>query len=457
MGDVVGALPIYLPEHKIEASVVIPKYRNRWYGEQAFTTVKKGKITLGDEVVPYAVQKLKEGTLGYPFYCIDIPGKFDRENIYLGADGHGYKDEIERNLSFQLAILDWLNTGRQKFDGLHCHDHMTGLITFFIKHCPEYEKLATTPTFFTIHNGQYRGIMSWAVDRLFPAYDSRRLGLLDWDASINSLAASIKCAWAVNTVSPTYMRELERGPDTMTTLYKSERPKCKGILNGIDVQLWDPASDQYLEHHLKADNWVDFKKKNKQALLKKMGLKSRRPLFGFIGRMAHQKGADILADAVQQLIADGQKISVAILGSGDKAIEDSLLALAAKHKDSIAVTVAYDEGLSRSIYAASDFLLMPSRFEPCGLNQMYAMRYGTVPVVTKVGGLVDTVPDISQGGNGIVSEHISSEGLATAMSRAVTLYGDKLKMTALRDKITAVDHSWSKSAADYKAMYSKYL
>lgn len=454
MGDVVGALPIYLPKQGIEASVIIPKYKRKWFDENNFSIIYSGEIKLGKNKVKFTIEKLEDAALNFPFYCVNIPGLFDREDIYLGADGHGYSDEAERNISFQVSILEWLSQSNYQFDILHCHDHMTGLIPFFIKASNRYKKLSNTATIFTIHNGQYRGIFDWSVGSLLPEFDKNMRGLLDWDGHINSLATAIKCAWQVNTVSPSYMIELMHDFDNLTTLVQSESNKCTGVINGIDNELWNPASDIYLDHHLTNGNWKDFKAKNKSRLLKLNDIKSRRPLFGFIGRLAHQKGADILAEAIEHCLEQKMVFSTVILGSGDKQIEQSLLDLAKKYPRDISVTIAYDEKLARAIYAGSDFLLMPSRFEPCGLNQMYAMRYSTIPVVTKVGGLKDTVPDIKNSGNGIVAESIDTDGFTEAISRSIALYKNKKHFDHLTNKIHSLDWSWNQSAIKYAELYN---
>jgi len=281
--------------------------------------------------------------------------------------------------------------------------------------------------------------------------------MLDWDGKINSLAASIKCAWQVNTVSSSYMEELSKNFDTLTPLIQQEKGKTSGILNGIDPELWNPATDKYLDQHLEKNNWTAFKSHHKNALLKRYDLKSRRPLVGFIGRMAHQKGADVLAEAIEQSLKNNQAVSFVILGSGDKAIEENITRLAKKYPQSVAAIIAYDEELSRHIYAACDFLIMPSRFEPCGLNQLYSMRYGTVPVVSAVGGLIDTVPDISVGGNGIAFPQAETQYVTQAIERCVVLHKNKNKFTILRNKIVALDYSWNQSAKVYADLYLKCI
>jgi starch synthase len=253
------------------------------------------------------------------------------------------------------------------------------------------------------------------------------------------------------------MGELIENFDTLTALIRQESGKCQGIINGIDNDLWNPETDTYLEDHLAEDNWKAFKSSNKSSLLKKYNLKARRPLFGFIGRLAQQKGADILLQAVEYCLSQELSFATIILGSGDKYIEKSLIELAERYPRDIEVIIAYDEKLAREIYAGCDFLMMPSRFEPCGLNQMYAMRYGTIPIVSRAGGLKDTVPDIADGGNGIVAPSINTEGFIEGIARAVALFKDKKQFNNQIDKITKIDYSWNSSAEKYAALYQRLL
>lgn len=457
MGDVVGSLPIYLNKADVKASVVIPKYSNKWFAAESFSPIAKGKFNLGKEVIKYQVEKLISRNLGFPFYCIDIPGKFDRPQVYLGDDGEAFPDEPERYLSFQIAVLEWLIKGKQEFDALHCHDHMTGLITFMVKYVKRYKDLKSTPTFLTIHNGQYRGEWDWSKGDLIPKYDKKYRGMLDWDDKINGLATAIKCAWKVNTVSPSYMKELVADLGSLTPLIQEERSKSSGILNGIDDKVWDPRSDKLLDIHLQKEDWDEFKSENKKALCKKVKLDDKKVLVSFIGRFAYEKGADLLAPAIDQYLRREQDINFMILGSGSNDIEKEVKLLAQKYPKNVACTIAYNEKLAREIYAGSDFLVMPSRFEPCGLNQMFSMRYGTIPVVRSTGGLIDTVPDIVKNGNGIAFEDASVIDILLALTRVSKLYIDKKKFTTLRDKICKLDFSWGKSAEEYIQLYNTFI
>ncbi len=458
MGDVVGALPKYLPAHNVEASVIIPMYRTKWIVNADLRRIYIGDMKLGNEDIDFTIYEYKNRDIKYPFYFVDIPGKFDRADIYLDTDGHGYKDEPERNVCFQRAVCQWVTYSNHHFDILHCHDHMTGLIPFMIQRCFEFESISTLPCFFTIHNGQYRGLFEWdRVGPLLPEYNTEHSGLLDWDNKINSLATAIKCAWAVNTVSPTYMEEIVRDSDTLTPLYNSVREKLHGIINGVDNDQWNPAYDNFLNTNLVKEDWVSFKRDNKEELCEKYGLKKELPLIGFIGRFAHQKGADLLKYAIEQCLNSGIQFSTMILGTGDKEIESDLIQLRDTYTENVAIEVDYNEKLARLIYAATDFLIMPSRFEPCGLNQLFAMRYGSVPVVTAVGGLCDTVPDVRSNGNGILIPYARVDDIVTGISRSVDLYKDTKRYIKLRDKVTAMDFSWNNSAKQYSELYQKFL
>jgi len=456
MGDVVGALPLYLPEHGVEASVVLPRYKNPWLEGNDFEPVYASRFIMGDEEIGFTVLRLADEVLGFPFYALDIPGKFDRPHIYLTEEGSAYDDEIERNLSFQIAVLEWLMNDPGMFDLLHCHDHMTGLISFMMLHCPRYSMLSDMPSFFTIHNGQYRGVFGWSKSVLIPSFPEEKSGLLDWDGAINSLATAIKCSWRISTVSPSYMEELRHDFDSLTSLVRFEKYKSVGILNGIDNRVWDPRSDAMIDQNLKRSKVV-FKNANKKKLAKDYSFKASSILVSFIGRFAYEKGADLIADAVQNYTEKGTDMHFFILGSGAKEVEAAIQSLALKHPENVTAVIAYDEQLAHQIYAASDFILMPSRFEPCGLNQMYAMRYGTVPVVRHTGGLIDTVPDIGDGGYGISFLRASVEDIVYSLGRAEELYRDTLEMKSLVNRIMEIDHSWSRSAERYAEEYNKTI
>jgi starch synthase len=249
------------------------------------------------------------------------------------------------------------------------------------------------------------------------------------------------------------MDELKVDFGNLTPLINQESDKCVGILNGIDPQIWDPKTDPMLKHKL-SDSINSYKKINKYALCKKHVIYKSKMLVSFIGRLAYEKGADLLATTIDMALEETKDIAFVILGSGDPETAAALEALDHKHKKYVKAIIAYDEKLAHEIYAASDFLVMPSRFEPCGLNQLYAMRYVTVPIARYTGGLKDTVPDISVGGNGISFDVAEEYDFLNALERALKLYKNKKDFYKLQYKIASLDFSWQQSAQNYIHQYS---
>lgn len=456
LGDVVGALPIYQKNVGYRGSVIIPKYDLPWFSKQSFRSKYKGQLNIGGASYDFEVLKLKGEVLPYTFYCIDIVGLFDRSSIYLNENGGGFKDEPTRNIGFQRAVLQWLLVKKHSFDLLHCHDHQTGLIPFMLKYVPAFDKLASTPTIFTIHNAQYKGLFQWTDQHLLPAYDPIHNGWLDWDNCIHSLACAVKVADGITTVSPSYMEEITNHSGSLEYLFKSESHKCVGVLNGIDSKAWDPKTDNFLEHK-RTRQWSTFKSKNKKALCTAYDLNPKFPLIGFIGRFAIEKGVDLIPDAVSAICQSHEEVNFIILGSGDKSMEEDILQLQSNLPDRVKALIMYNEGLAHNIYAGCDFLMMPSRFEPCGLNQMYAMRYGTIPIVRSTGGLKDTVPDISENGNGIAFHRSDAEDLRQAIDRAILLYSQEPTFKNLLKNVIQLDYSWEASIKLYANLYNKVI
>lgn len=455
LGDVVGALPKYLTKLGTTTGVIIPKYRLRWIEEQQFTPIYKGAVRLHHDYIPFTIEKENGDSLGFPFFVANIPGKFDRPGIYAAPSGQVYGDEIERYLCFQQAVLQWIVKSPGKPKVLHCHDHHTGLIPFMVKHCPEYESLANIPTVFTIHNGAYHGAFSWQNMYLLPMFHGYARGLLDWSNTINPLAAGIKSSWRVTTVSPSYLAELKNRSNGMESLIFHEQHKSLGILNGIDNQVWDPKKDTFIAQNLKRQITL-YKDKNKAALTQRFQIDPKLPLVTFIGRLVREKGADLLPDLIGKVLYSGMQVNFVILGTGDPRIQESLRQMSYQLKGRFDAALEYNEGLAHQLYAGSDFLLMPSRVEPCGLNQMYAMRYGTIPIVRAIGGLSDTVPDIGEpdgSGCGIRFNHFNLDDAYMAIYRGVELYNNKKLFDPLRKKIMQIDFSWENSATQYLEIY----
>lgn len=459
LGDVVGALPKYLNKAGMQTAVVIPKYHTKWLMKQEYREVHRDSIRLHDTRVDFAVQAVENVDLGYDLYVVDIPGKFDRSGVYLDENGRAYSDELERYICFQQAVLTWVRNFEVKPRILHCHDHHTGLIPFMVKHSPDFNMLANVPTVFTIHNGAYHGAFSWNNAHLLPYFDAEAKGLLEWGGIINPLAAGIKSSWAFTTVSPGYLNELRGDSNGLEDLINSEIGKSQGILNGIDNNVWDPKTDKYLQFHQKR-SMEKFKEENRKEVLKHFRLSPELPIVTFIGRLAREKGADLLPNLIKTAIHSGIQANFMVLGTGDPGIHQVFHHMKHEYRGRFDAALEYNEGLARLLYAGSDFLLMPSRVEPCGLNQMYACRYGTIPIVRSIGGLRDSIPDIGEAhgqGRGIRFDQFSIEDAMLAVYRATEVYKDKATLKAIRKRITAVDFSWENSAGTYMQIYNRLM
>lgn len=456
LGDVAGALPKYLTKANITTGVILPKYATKWINQQEWTTIYEDSIDFYQVAMPFSIQKLKkEGE--FPLFVVDIPGKYDRPGVYLDEAGLGYRDEVERAISFQRAVLQWLAQLASKPKILHCHDHHTGLVPFMIKYCPEFVSLAKIPSIFTIHNAAYHGAFSWSKIGLLPLFDGRAKGLLDWEQMINPLTTAIKCAWRITTVSPSYMKELQMNTKGIEHLLQEEKDKSLGILNGIDAQVWNPATDPLIAHPFKQEV-EEYKAANKRKLLETFRVKEQFPLITFIGRLAREKGADFLAPVIDHFLSQSGAASFIILGTGEPILHQILSDLKRKYTGIVDVALEYNEQLAHQLYAGSDFLWMPSRVEPCGLNQMYAMRYGTIPIVRAIGGLKDTVRDIDyhSPGSGVQFLNLNIPEATIAIRRAANLYNlNFAKFKQLQADIMQLDFSWEKSTMDYIALYKE--
>ena len=458
LADVVGSLPKYLSQDGILSGAIIPKYDLKWIRGREWITVYGGEVWVNWRRHRFTVQQESGNSLGYPLFVVDIPGLYDRPGIYNDPSGRPYGDEVERYITFQQAVLDWLLsfpwTDRPRV--LHCHDHHTGLIPWMLKFCPAYQELAPIPTVFTIHNAQYQGAFSWQNSNLLPPYRSQGAPLVDWNNAINPMASAVRCAWAVTTVSQSYLYELHDSSMGLERLFRDEWQKEYGIVNGIDADVWDPATDPMIHYRMDGDI-AAFKAENKRQLCEWFQLPEGQPLISFIGRIVGEKGVDLLPDAIRNFLNMGGQASFLVLGSGESHTENQFRNMVYHYAGRFNAVIDYNEALSHQIYAGSDFLIMPSRVEPCGLNQMYAMRYGTVPIVRSVGGLKDTVPDIGEPGGvgrGIRFDQATIGDIGYAIHRASSMYHRNPDiMSALRERIMSVDSSWENSIAKYLQVY----
>lgn len=449
LGDVVGALPKYLQQAGHIARVVMPMYRTKFLSANEWEVVHKGHSNLGDYFFDYTIIKEKTDQLGFGLYLVDINGLLDREKIY------GYDDDPQRFTAFQICVVDWLAAWQHQPDVVHVHDYHAGLIPFLMQYCYRYKQLASVPTVITIHNAQYQGQMGWDKSTYLPPYDSWKSGMLEWNNAINPLACGIKCATKVTTVSKSYLEELRYMSNGLEALFEYEKGKCAGILNGIDAAVWNPAADKYIENDFSIETAEEGKAKNKAMLCEAFGLDVSKPLFVFIGRLVGEKAADLLPAVIgDSFFYIGRRMNFLILGSGEPAVEAQLNAMNALSEGDYSCYIGYNEALSHLMYAGADFLLMPSRVEPCGLNQMYAMRYGTVPLVRNTGGLRDTVRDFEeQDGYGVVFNNASVGDICNAVWRACNMYSNKTQLNKAREYMMKLDNSWENSVQHYIDLY----
>lgn len=448
LGDVVGALPRYQNELGYKASVIVPLYNNQFKLEGAYNPIFKGTVALDKLKYPFTIHKEITGNQGFNLFLVAIPGLFDRSEVY------GYKDDSERFLAFQIAVLDWLLSVEKLPEVIHCHDHHAGLISFLMTQAFKYEKLKNIPTLLTIHNALYQGQFGFDKIAYLPEFNLDEIGLLEWNNCINSLATGIKCAWKVTTVSPSYLEETQNFSDGLESLLQSVKAKSSGILNGIDTQYWNPKTDTLIPHHYNHVSVLQGKLKNKKALCEEYNFDANLPLFAFIGRLKSEKGSDLLADVITNSLKNHPNgFNFLALGTGDQETEEELKNLTSTFPENFNVHIGYNEIMSHKVYAGADFLVMPSRTEPCGLNQMYALRYGTIPIVTKTGGLKDTIVDIEEGGLGISHNYSTTYDVCHSINRALSFYQDKNRVKEIRVSGMLTNNSWEIQTQNYIDTY----
>ena len=468
MADVVGALPGALSEHGIRSSVVMPCYGGPGgrlaarAGEIA--TVHTGVVFHDDEWFPFEV--FRSGAIeGVDLYLIHEPEHFGDNGVYFrDSDGTWFERGDVRFLIFQLMVLDWLrseNTPITPKTVLHLHDHHTGLIPVLLRYDDANAEIASTPTVFTVHSADHHGEFDWETwDKVFVLLPDWRA--LDHRGRVNSLKAGVGHADAITTVSPSYAEELLAGPEPSHGLdyaFELAKDRLTGILNGVDYRVWHPSADPLIPATYSAGD-LSGKAETKRDLCAEFGLDSERPLLVFIGRLTPEKGGAILAPGLDQILRQSDA-SVALLGTGYAEFEDAVRDLERQLDadglgDRLGVRLAFDNGLAHRLYAAGDALLMPSLSEPCGLNQMYAMAYGTPPVVHAVGGLRDTVSEWDgTAGTGFRFEAFTAEAFAAAALRALAVYARPAEWGQLVQSAMSSDFSWGQSAHQFAELYEQ--
>ena len=451
LADVVGALPSVLAEFGDQAAVVIPRYgsidlrttRRVW--ERLF-------VHFGADIYETTIY---QAPAAFPVYLVDCKSLFDRKGLY-GENGLDYPDNHIRFAVFARAAL---GVARNLFrtDIFHCHDWQSGLVPAYLR-----STYATDPTFlgcrtlFTIHNLGYQGLFpktAMADVDLDP--DLMRPDGMEFYGQMSYIKGGIAFADQLSTVSPTYAHEIQTSEYGfgLDGALRARAADLTGILNGVDYQEWSPEADPNLPAHYGPDDLAG-KQVCKRELLAEFGLPAEamnRPLLGIVSRFTRQKGTDLIAEIGVGMV--GLDTYLVALGTGEKEYEDFFRRMQQEFPGRVAVRVGFDNGLAHRIEAGSDIFLMPSRYEPCGLNQIYSLRYGTVPVVRATGGLDDTIEE----GTGFKFVEYSGDALLSSIRAAVTAYDDPAGWRAIMRRGMERDFSWRTSAAAYSALYRRML
>ena len=455
LGDVAGSLPQALRKRLIGCRVVMPMY----------DTIKqelKDKMTFITNIsVPVAWRRQYCGIFqakheGVIYYFIDNQYYFKRDTIY------GHYDDAERFTFFARAVLEILPVIDFKPDIIHCNDWQSALTpvfySAFYSKDPWYHGIKTV---FTIHNIQYQGTYGMELVNDVIGLTPDTAGLVEYDGDVNFMKGAIECANKVTTVSPSYANEIldpwySHGLDT---ILRERQWKLQGILNGIDVINYDPETDKAIAKNYTVKDVKAGKAICKADLQKELGLPERAdvPVIGLVSRLVSHKGLDLIKGILDELLYTTD-VQFAVLGSGDWQYENFFKEMAAKYPDKMGVKIGFVPSLARKIYAGADLFLMPSKSEPCGLSQMVALRYGTVPIVRETGGLRDSITDSGDGeGNGFTFKTYNAHDMLGAIRRGLDAYWNKEYWDTLVVRAIECDYSWGKSASEYIKMYKQVI
>jgi len=465
LADVCGALPEALVHQGCDVTLVIPAYR------EVFAKGLPIEPTGMSFDVPIGMRQLHARV----FRCIRPESRvevllvandecFDRPTLYGGSED--YSDNSERFIFFSRAAMELAARQGQPFDIIHCHDWQTGLVPAYQKLLyPSSTAVQHARTVMTIHNMAYQGLF-WNWDMLLTGLDWKYFNWqqMEFWGQLNLLKTGLVFADRLTTVSPTYAREIQSAPGGcgLEGVLAARSDVLTGIVNGIDTAAWDARTDRHIPRPYSAQDFADGKYAARVALAVRLGhaAPDPRPLVAFVGRLVDQKGIDLVVDLLGRMAGSGRARFV-LLGTGHHHVEESLRQVAASFPGTIDLITGFDEGLAHLVQAAADIMLVPSRYEPCGLTQLYALRYGAIPLVRATGGLVDTVtdttPDTLQNGtaNGFVFEGYDSYSLEQAVWRALEAHANRDLWTGLVRRAMLQDWSWNTSAHEYLRVYDQ--
>lgn len=462
LADVAGTLPRALAKAGANVSVIMPYYRKISAKKFGIKPLKKTvKVTVGTKEVSGEIHHLKVAQ-NYDVYFISQPKYYDREELYQTADGD-YPDNAERFIFFSKAAIALIEQLGTTFDIIHCHDWQSALVPVYLKSLyKNHKNFAKTKSVLTIHNLGYQGVF-WHLDMPMVGlgWEYFTFDKLEFYGKINFLKGGIVYSDAITTVSKKYAQEIltpEFGCGLEGVL-KQRSKDLYGILNGIDYTEWDPSSDALLPKTFTPKDLsgkVACRAKLQNHF--KLPMRSGVPLFGIISRLTSQKGFDLLEQALPKLM--NSNVQLVILGTGEAKYHQMLKQLAQKYPSEMGLALAFDNNLAHLIEAGSDFFLMPSRYEPCGLNQMISMKYGTIPIVRATGGLDDSITNFdpkSGKGTGFKFTEYKAEELLGAIDRAMGIFKQPKFFERIVQNAMAEDFSWDRSAREYQALYQKLV
>lgn len=452
LGDVGGSLPQALQKRQVGCRVVMPLYKDiapALRDTMKFVTAITVPVAWRNQYC--GIYQAKSG--GVTYFLMDNEYYFKRDGLY------GHYDDAERFAFFSRAVLEIIPHINFKPDIIHCNDWQTALVpVYYSTLYAGLEGYENIKTVFTIHNIQYQGVYGHEVLHDILGLSDKKASLLEYKGAINFMKGGIECADKVTTVSPTYANEImdpwySHGLDS---ILRERAYKLMGILNGIDTVLYDPAGDKDIFHNFSAENSAG-KAKNKAALQKlfELPVKAGIPLFGIVSRLVAHKGFDLVKAMLPELLATTD-VQFVVLGTGDSEFEHFFKEMVFKYPDKISLRLGFVPDLAKKIYAGADMFLMPSKSEPCGLAQMMALRYGTIPLVRETGGLKDSVTDSGDGqGNGFSFKGYNAGELLNMCLRAIEGYSNKKGWATLVNRALNCENSWAVSATQYIKMYKE--
>jgi starch synthase len=457
LADVAGALPKALKRRGIDVRVVMPLYQGiRWHDLDKLDGQVSVPMWWGTARAAVRLGRLPGSDV--PIYFLEYNRYFDRPYPY-GPPGDAYPDNLERFTFLSRGALEVTKALGFMPDVVHAHDWQTALVPVYLNTVEWAKPLHGAASVYTIHNLAYQGNFDGG-GMFITGLGREHYNPTEFEhfGDLNLMKAAVMHSTMLSTVSPTYAREIQTGAFGfgLDGVLAGRSSDLRGILNGIDIEEWNPARDPHLPFPFDSRR-LPAKAKDKAALQAEMGLPVRPdvPLYGVVGRLTSQKGYDILAHTLEQVLT--WDLQMVLLGSGDQDAERFFAAMSGSRGDVFRATIGFDNALAHRIEAGSDFFVMPSRFEPCGLNQMYSLRYGTLPIVRATGGLVDTVQNYDQEsgeGTGFMFQDLNAGALADTIGWALSTYFQRPKhMNAMRKRAMAQDFSWERAAAAYEALY----